>query len=52
MSPQLCFFLSIAFSFIAWATVTARYIWRNSAAGNGPKLCGLYLSCTASALSG
>ncbi len=27
MQPQVCFFLSIAFSFIAWAIVTARYIW-------------------------
>ena len=27
MSPQLCFFVSIAFSFIAWGIVTARYIW-------------------------
>jgi hypothetical protein len=25
--PQLYFFLSIAFSFIAWSVVTARYIW-------------------------
>jgi hypothetical protein len=27
MSSQLCFFASIAFSFIAWGIVTARYIW-------------------------
>jgi hypothetical protein len=27
MTSQLCFFLSIAFSFIAWGIVTARYIW-------------------------
>jgi hypothetical protein len=27
MQPQLCFFLSIAFSFIAWGIVTRRYIW-------------------------
>jgi hypothetical protein len=27
MSPQVCFFLSIAFSLIAWSIVTARYIW-------------------------
>jgi hypothetical protein len=27
MLPQLWFFLSIAFSFIAWGIVTARYIW-------------------------
>jgi hypothetical protein len=27
MSPQLCFFVSIAFSTIAWSIVTARYIW-------------------------
>jgi hypothetical protein len=25
--PQLWFFMSIAFSFIAWGIVTARYIW-------------------------
>ena len=29
--PQLWFFISIAFSFIAWGIVTARYIW--------PQLC-------------
>ena len=27
MQPQLCFFLSIAFSFIAWGIVTTRYVW-------------------------
>ena len=27
MAPQLCFFVSIAFSFIAWGIVTARYVW-------------------------
>jgi len=27
MLPQLCFFASIAFSFIAWGIVAARYIW-------------------------
>ena len=27
MIPQLCFFVSIAFSSIAWGIVTARYIW-------------------------
>ena len=27
MLPQLYFFLSIAFSFIAWGMVNARYIW-------------------------
>ena len=27
MQPQLCFFVSVAFSFIAWGMVTARYIW-------------------------
>ena len=27
MLPQLIFFVSIAFSFIAWGIVTARYIW-------------------------
>lgn len=27
MSPQLCFFASIGFSLVAWAMVTARYLW-------------------------
>ena len=27
MTPQMCFFVSIAFSFIAWGIVAARYIW-------------------------
>ena len=27
MLSQLCFFVSIAFSFIAWGIVTARYVW-------------------------
>jgi hypothetical protein len=27
MPPQLYFFISIAFSFIAWGIVTTRYIW-------------------------
>lgn len=27
MSSQLCFFLSIAFSFIAWGIIAGRYIW-------------------------
>ena len=27
MLPQLCFFLSIAFGFIAWGIVAKRYIW-------------------------
>lgn len=27
MPPQLCFFVSIAFSLIAWGIVAARYIW-------------------------
>ena len=27
MTPQLCFFLSIAFSFIAWGMVSARAVW-------------------------
>jgi hypothetical protein len=27
MLPQLYFFVSIAFSFIAWGIITARYIW-------------------------
>jgi hypothetical protein len=27
MLPQLCFFVSVAFSFIAWGIVARRYIW-------------------------
>jgi hypothetical protein len=27
MPPQLCFFVSIAFSLVAWGIVTARYVW-------------------------
>src|SRR5579864_5680889 len=27
MSPQLCFFLSIAFGFIAWGMVARQYVW-------------------------
>jgi len=27
MHPQLCFFVSIAFSFVAWGIVTSKYIW-------------------------
>jgi hypothetical protein len=27
MSPQFCFFVSIAFSLIAWGIVAARYVW-------------------------
>ena len=27
MLPQLCFFASVAFSFIAWGIVAKRYIW-------------------------
>jgi len=27
MLPQLCFFVSIAFAFIAWGIVATRYIW-------------------------
>lgn len=27
MAPQLCFFASIAFSFMAWGIVTSRYFW-------------------------
>jgi hypothetical protein len=27
MLPQLCFFLSIAFGFIAWGIVATRYVW-------------------------
>jgi hypothetical protein len=33
MPPQLYFFVSIAFAFVAWGIVATRYIW--------PKLCGL-----------
>jgi hypothetical protein len=29
MPPQLCFFVSIAFGFIAWGIVATRYIWPN-----------------------
>jgi hypothetical protein len=27
MSPQLCFFMSIAFSFVAWGIVAKQYLW-------------------------
>jgi hypothetical protein len=27
MYSQLCFFVSIVFSFIAWGIITARYVW-------------------------
>lgn len=27
MSPQICFFVSIAFSLIAWGLVAKRYVW-------------------------
>jgi hypothetical protein len=27
MSPQLCFFASVAFSFVVWGIVASRYIW-------------------------
>src|SRR5947208_11396184 len=27
MLPQICFFLSIAFAFVAWGIVARRYIW-------------------------
>ena len=27
MLPQLCFFVSVAFSFIAWGIVARRYLW-------------------------
>ncbi|MGB9431400.1 MAG: hypothetical protein WBQ89_04090 [Candidatus Acidiferrum sp.] len=27
MLPQICFFVSIAFNFITWGIVSARYIW-------------------------
>jgi hypothetical protein len=27
VTPQLCFFVSIAFSLIVWGIVTARYVW-------------------------
>ena len=30
MQSQLCFFVSIAFSFMAWGIVTYRYIWPQS----------------------
>jgi hypothetical protein len=44
MLSQLCFFLSIGFSFIAWGIVTARYIWpelrlRQPAEALRPLLC-------------
>jgi hypothetical protein len=29
MLPQLCFFVSIAFGFVAWGIVAKRYIWPN-----------------------
>jgi hypothetical protein len=29
MLPQLCFFVSVAFGFIAWGIVAKRYIWPN-----------------------
>jgi hypothetical protein len=29
MLPQLCFFVSIAFGFIAWGIIVKRYIWPN-----------------------
>jgi hypothetical protein len=27
MQPQICFFISIAFAFVAWGIVTKRYLW-------------------------
>ena len=27
MSPQLCFFVSVAFSLVAWVMVATRYLW-------------------------
>ena len=27
MSPQVCFFVSIAFSLIAWGVIAAQYVW-------------------------
>jgi hypothetical protein len=27
MLPQVCFFVSIAFSFVAWGIAAVRYIW-------------------------
>jgi len=27
MTPQLCFFVSIAFSLVAWGTLASRYVW-------------------------
>ena len=44
MSPQLCFFVSIAFSFIAWVSSPPDKSGRNSASGNAPKRCVLH-SC-------
>jgi len=52
MVSQLCFFVSIALSFIAWGSLPPDRSGRNYASGNGPKLCGLCSSCTASASSG
>jgi hypothetical protein len=52
MQTQLFFFVSIAFSFIAWGIVTPGTSGRYSASSNGTKRCGLCSSCTASASSG
>ena len=52
MLPQFCFFISIAFAFIAWGIVAMRYIWpKLRLPCHGPKRCGLFSSCTASASS-
>jgi len=50
MPPQLCFFLSIAFSFMAWGIVTARY-WPQLRVRHRPKRCDRCSSCTASGSS-
>lgn len=52
MVPQLCFFVSIAFGFIAWGWSRSDTSGQNSASYDGPKRCGLFSSCTVSALSG
>lgn len=37
MLPQLCFFLSIAFSLVAWGIVIARYVWPELRLRQGPE---------------
>ena len=51
MVPQLCFFVSIAFSFIAWGIVTARYVWPKLRLQQRGEACGHCSLCTASASS-